>query len=199
MRAAILHTNMDGGPSDYAREHFDFEFIRHLAKKRDCSDFRAFLRVWRLSSSPPIAGGSGTLSGYAQTHVMDHANGKTSWTMPAAVALALTTVTPDSSKTGATITEANYTGYGRQAIAAAGWNAATAGGAGAASTTSNNGAITFAACTAGSSTIIGWALCDSATLAAGNMLWWGSATSTVISTTQTPATIANGGLTQSLL
>lgn len=192
MQLVTLHS---GGPSDYAVEHFDFELVRHIAKRRDCSDLEAFLKI---AHTPPIAGGSGTLSGYAQTHVMDHANGKTAWTMPAAVALALCTATPDSSKTGATIVEATYTGYARAVIAAAGFNAATAGGAGAASTTSNNGAITFAACTAGSSTIIGWALCDSATTAAGNMLWWGSATSTVISTTQTPATIANGGLTESL-
>lgn len=185
----------DAKPSKYAEEHFDLELIRHISRKRGWSDLKTFLT---LAAKPVIAGASGTLSNYAETHMIDHANGKTAWTMPAVVALALCTIIPDSSKTGATITEANYTGYGRQAVAAATFNAATAGGAGAASTTATNAAITFAACTAGSSTVIGWALCDSATTAAGNSLWWGSATSTVISTTQTPATIASGGLTESL-
>lgn len=195
MQLITLHN--DGGPSDYARDVINFERLVHLrAAQPELSDLDAL--IW-LATHPPIKGETGTLSGYAQTHIMDHANGKTSWTMPATVALALCTVVPDSSKTGATITEASYTGAGRQTIAGAGWNAASAGGAGVASTATNNGAITFAACTAGSSTIIGWALCDSASTGAGNMLWWGSATSTVISTTQTPATVASGALSESLL
>lgn len=194
MRQILLHN--DGGPSDYTVKHFDIELVRYIARRRDCSDLEAFLK---MASTPPIMGGSGTLSGYAQTHTIDGWNNKAAWPAQVNANLALCTVVPDSSKTGATITEANYTGYARQAIAAAGWNAGAAGGAGAASTTSSNGAITYAACTAGSSTILGWALCDAIGTGAGNMLWWGSATSTVISTTQTPATIASGGLTESLL
>lgn len=191
----LIRLNNDGGPSDYAKDVIDFERLRHLRRNTKMSDLECL--IW-LATHPPVAGGSGTLSNYAETHIIDHSNGKTSWTMPAVIALALTTVTPDSSKTGATITEANYTGYARATMTAAAFNAATAGGAGAASTTSNNGVITFAGCTGGSSTIIGWALCDSASTAAGNMIWWGSAVTTVISTTQTPATVANGGLQQSL-
>lgn len=152
--------------------------------------------LWRIERYLPIAGGSGTFSNFLETSLLDHI-GKTAYTSPSTF-LALTTVVPDSSKTGATITEANYTGYARATIAAGGWNAAVSGGAGGASSKTNNGTITFAACTAGSSTIIGWALCDSGTTAAGNMLAWGSATSTVISTTQTPATVANAGLTLTL-
>lgn len=193
----LVTLNMDGGPSDYAAPVFDFERLKWLKKKVPrLSNLGAL--IW-MYTHPPVEGGSGTLSNYAETSVLNHVNGKTSFTMPATVALALTTATPDSSKTGATIVEANYTGYGRQTVPGTSWAAATAGGAGAASTTSNSVAITFAACTALTSTIIGWALCDSATTAAGNMLHWGSATSTVISTTQTPATVAIGGLTQSLL
>jgi hypothetical protein len=193
----LITLNMDGGPSDYAAPVFDFERFKWLKNKMPrLSDLSALIYLY---THPPVEGGSGTLSNYAETHVLDHVNGKTSFTMPATVALALTTTTPDSSKTGATIVEATYTGYGRQSVPNTSWAAATAGGAGAASTSSNSVAITFAACTASSSVIIGWALCDSATTAAGNMLHWGSATSTTISTTQTPATVAIGGLTQSLL
>jgi hypothetical protein len=191
----VVELRKDGGPSDYTKDVLDFERYQWLKSNTELSDLECLAYI---AMHPGMQGGSGTLSNYAETHIIDHVNGKTSFTMPTTVALALCTATPDSSKTGATITEANYTGYARVAIAAAGWNAATAGGAGAASTTSNNGTITFANCTAGSSTIIGWALCDSSTTSAGNMLWWGSATSTVISTTQTPATVANGGLQESL-
>jgi hypothetical protein len=60
----------------------------------------------------------------------------------------------------------------------------------------NSNAITFDPCTAGTSTIIGWGIYDAST--SGNLLVWGTCTSTVISTTQTPATIAIGGLVVTL-
>lgn len=156
--------------------------------------FFKYLNLWEKGWKP-IAGGSGTLSNFAETSVLDHF-GKTAYTSPSTY-LALCTSLPDSSKTGTTIVEATYTGYARIQVAAGGWSAAVSGGAGAASTKANNGAITFAACTASSSIITGWALCDALTV--GNMLAWGSATSTTISITQTPATIANAGLNITLL
>lgn len=133
-----------------------------------------------------------SFSDYAENKVLDHVLGKTSFTMPTTVALALCTVVPTDASTGATITEANYTGYARKVIAAADLNAASSG------SSSNANAITFAACTGGSSTIIGWAIVDNSTTGAGNVLVWGTCTSTVISTTQTPATIAVGGLVVTL-
>lgn len=143
---------------------------------------------------------SGTYSNYIETHVLDYVTGKVSTAFTVTpIFLCLCTVVPDSSKTGATITEATYTGYARFSMNAAAWNSASSGGAGAASSVSNSGTITFAACTAGSSTIIGWALCDSGTIGAGNMLAWGSATSTVISTTQTPPTVSASGLNITLI
>src|SRR5262249_54729147 len=104
------------------------------------------------------------------------------------VYLALCTVVPTDSNTGATITEATYTGYARKSIAAVGFNSASSG------QVTNSEILTFPACTAGSSTIIGWALCDKSGKGEGNVLWWGTCTSTVISTTQTPASVAIGGL-----
>ncbi len=156
---------------------------------------------WR-AKHPLIAGASGTFSNYSETSILAHLAGKTAWTMPASVNLCLQTVLPDSSKTinalpsnGATtsVTEATYTGYTRINISGAGWNTAVSGGAGGASSISNSGTLTGGACTSGSSTIIGWCLAD-AVSTSGNMLAWGSATSTVISTTQTPPTVAAGGL-----
>lgn len=131
-----------------------------------------------------------SFSDYSENKLLDHVLGKTSFTMPATVYLALCTAVPTDASTGSTITEANYTGYARKQVAAADLNAAASG------SSSNANAITFANCTAGSSTIIGWALCDALTV--GNVLCWGTATSTVISTTQTPATVAISGLVVTL-
>jgi hypothetical protein len=127
-------------------------------------------------------------SDFLENKVLDHCLGDGSYTSPATVALALCTEAPTDAKTGATIVEAGYTGYARKAVAASALSAAASGS----KTTSE--ALTFAECTASSSTIVGWALCDSSTKGEGNVLYWGTATSTVISTTQTPATIPTGGL-----
>lgn len=140
---------------------------------------------------PLLAGGSG-FSQYAESHIVDHANGKTSWTMPTGSYMALCTATVTSTSTGSTITEANYTGYARYNNST-NWSAATAA---TPSVGSNTATMTFAACTSGQSTVTYFALCDAATL--GNMIWWGTLTSTTISTTQTPATVAAGVLQVSL-
>lgn len=135
------------------------------------------------------------LAQYSMAKLIDHVNGKTAFTMPTTVALALATTAPTSTSTGATVVEATYTGYGRQTIAGAGFNAATAA---TPSVATNNGAITFAACTAGTSTLLGFMIADSATTGAGNALWYGTLASTVISTTQTPATVATTAMSLSL-
>lgn len=134
---------------------------------------------------PNISGG-GSWSDYAENKMLDHFLGKTSYTLVTPLYLALCTVVPEDSKTGSTITQASYTGYARKSIAAADLNAAASG------SSSNANKLEFAACTSGSSTIVGWAICDASS--AGNMICWSSCTSTVISTTQTPATIGVGGL-----
>lgn len=172
---------VDAHVSDYLRERLSFARAGELG--------RALLPLWPAMQDS-LAGElvAASKSDYLENKVLDHCLGKTSFTMPSTVALALCTVVPDDAKTGATITEAGYTGYARKAVAASDLNAAASG------QSMNANALTFAACTASSSTIIGWALCDSSSTGAGNMLYWGTCTSTVISTTQTPATIAIGGL-----
>lgn len=127
-------------------------------------------------------------SNYLENKVLDHFDGKASTALVTPVYLALCTAAPTDTSTGATLLEASYTGYARKAVPAAALSAASSG------QVTNTEAITFAACTAGSSTIMGWALCDSGTKGAGNVLWWGTCASTIISTTQTPATIVVGGL-----
>lgn len=134
----------------------------------------------------PKIRGAGGLSDYAANKANDHAWGKATWTLVTPLFLALCTVAPTASSTGTSITQANYTGYSRLSIAAASVNSS------AARTTTNAVKLEFPACTAGSSTIIGWALCDASTL--GNVHVWGTCASTAISTTQTPPTISAGVL-----
>lgn len=170
------------------------DVVLHLSNPRKSN----YLRRLELNDpAGPLAGGewpelfAGQKSQYLKQKILDHEVGKTSFTMPATVALALTTVAPGDTSTGASITEATYTGYARLTLAGSTFAAATAASP---SETHNSAQQTFAACTSGSSTIIGWALCDSASTGAGNILFWGTCTSTVISTTQTPPTIAASGL-----
>jgi len=105
--------------------------------------------------------------------------------------LALTTVAVGETDTAGSITEANYTGYARKSIAAADMSAAAAG------SKTNGNALTFANCTAGSSTVIGWGVVSSSS-GAGTLIVFGTCTSTVISTTQTPPNVAAGALVVNL-
>jgi hypothetical protein len=130
-----------------------------------------------------------SFSDYLELEILDHIFNDNAYSAPTPY-LALCTTVPTDASTGSTIVEANYTGYARLAIAAGDMSAAASG------SKTNSAALTFPACTAGTSTIIGWAICDAATT--GNSLVWGTCTSTVISTTQTPATIAIGGLVVTL-
>lgn len=125
-------------------------------------------------------------SDYLEGKVLEHYMGKTAFTMPTAIYMALCTVTPTDASTGSTLTEANYTGYARKQILATGLNAAAAG------TMTNSTDIVFANATAGTSTIIGFAICDA--LTAGNVLVWGTTTSKVIDINNTPATCTANSL-----
>lgn len=131
-----------------------------------------------------------SFSDYWENAILDASFGDPDVTITAPTYLALCTTVPTDASTGTTIVEANYTGYARKPVAASDMSAAASG------SKTNSAAITFAACTALTSTVIGWALCDASTV--GNVICWGTATSTVISATQTPATIASGGLVVSL-
>lgn len=107
--------------------------------------------------------------------MLDHTTGKAAYTRPSCY-LALCTTTPTASSTGATIVEptsGQYSGYARVALGAGTFNAASISGGGVATTAST---VTFATSGGGSSgcTITGYAICDSATIAAGNMLWYGA-------------------------
>lgn len=135
---------------------------------------------------------AGSFSDAVENEVLDHVFGKGAYPMPGTVAAALVTVTPTDASTGATITEADYTGYARKVIAAADLNAASSG------TMTNSSDITFDNCTAGSSTIVGAVILDNATIGAGTALAWSDVTSKTIDVNNTPPVIPAGSLTLTL-
>jgi hypothetical protein len=123
-----------------------------------------------------------SFSDYYENSVLDTLFGSTTY-------LALCTTVPTDASTGATLVECDYTGYARKAILSTDMGDASSGAI------TNTNAITFDACTGGTpDDVVGWAVCDNASTGAGNVLVWGTCTSTTISTTQTPATVAVGGL-----
>jgi hypothetical protein len=134
---------------------------------------------------PLIAGGA-SLGNAVENKILDHITGQTSYTMPTPY-LGLWTSTIDDTSTAATAGEANYTTYARQAIDGTNMSAAAAGAV------TNDVAITFPAVTAGDDTITFWMLCSSSS-GAGDNIAWGTCTSTVVNTTQTPPTVAIGAL-----
>jgi len=172
---AVVTLDLQAGRlSDFGRE-----LMRGLDRR---GDGLSPLAVWAMG----LRGGG--KSDYLENKNLDHNLGDGAYTMPTTVALALCTSVPTDASTGATIVEATYTGYARLKVEAAQLSAAASG------SKTNSAELTFANCTAGSSTITAWALLDSSTIGAGNSLYWGTATSTVISTTQTPPSIAAAGL-----
>jgi hypothetical protein len=134
----------------------------------------------------PLMAGAASYSDYAEQKILEHSVGKAEWTKPT-VFLALCTAAPTDSSTGATISEAGYTGYARLEVKGEKWTYS-------APAIKNNATLTFAECTASESTIKGWALCDSGTKGAGNVIAWGTVTEVKISTTQTPATVNSEAL-----
>lgn len=154
--------------------------------EKQLSQWEAMQRLLELEGCPTAV--TNGISQYGMSHLVDHINGHTSFTMPTTIAICLATTAPTSTTTAVTIVETAYTGYTRESLTSTTWsNAATAA---TPSVATNNGAITFPACTGTGSTLLGFMVADNATLATGNSLWYGTLTSTAISTTQTPPTIA---------
>lgn len=134
------------------------------------------------------------MSQATERSVLTAGMGGTAWTVAGAF-LALTTSAVANTDTSASLVEPTYTGYGRQNVAGA-MGAATGGNP---ASITNSSAITFAACTAGSGTIIGFAVATVVTTGgAGAVIFYGTCTSVTVSTTQTPATVPISGLVATL-
>jgi len=148
-------------------------------------------RVWNVRPKAPIAGGA---SGYTDAYEVALLNAENQKTALGTVVdpwyMTLSIVAFNDTDTGTTAADGThvptYTGWARKTVA--GTDMGTASGT--TGSVSNTSAITFAPCTAGTSTIIACANCADNTT--GAMRKWGDVASTVISTTQTPATFAIG-------
>jgi hypothetical protein len=110
---------------------------------------------------------------------------------PAKQWLKLLTVVPTSSSTGATVTEATGAeGYAPKEIPFADME----GTEGETAVVQNAVEELFAAITGGTATVVAWCITDKGGPKEGNITAWGTATSTVISATQTPPMIKAKGL-----
>jgi hypothetical protein len=132
----------------------------------------------------PMMGGA-SIGDAVENKILDHIVNNAAYTAPTP-SLGLWTSAVTDASTAATAGELTYTTYGRQAISSTNMSPAASG------SVTNDVAITFAAVIAGGGTVTFWMLCSSAS-GAGDNICWGTATSTVISTTQTPPTVAIGG------
>lgn len=132
----------------------------------------------------PMLGGA-SIGNAVENKVLDHLVANTTYTAPTP-SLGLWTSTVDDTSTAATAGELAYTTYARQSISSTNMSPAASG------SVTNDVAITFPAVSAGGGTVTFWMLCSSSS-GAGDNICWGTATSTVISTTQTPPTVAIGG------
>lgn len=131
------------------------------------------------------------MSNAVENKVLDHLFGDGTYTVTAPLYLAFTTVAVTDTDTGSTITEATYTGYARTAVGAADMSAASGG------SKTNSNTITGPACTAGTSTLAGWALLTTSS-GAGDIVFYGTLPNQVVSTTNTPPTVPPGALVCSL-
>ena len=107
----------------------------------------------------------GSFANYAEDKILDHIVGKTSFTMPTTVAVALCTADPTDAGTGASCNEVPDTNaYARKDTSGTDW-AVSSGGA-----TSNAGDLTFPEATGSWGTVTHFALIDNASHGSGNML-----------------------------
>lgn len=153
-------------------------------------------RVWNVRPAAPMAGGASGYSDAYEVSLIDAENQKTAlgavvdpWFMALSILAFTDADTGTTADNGTHIP--TYTGYARKSVAGTDMPAASSGAGSAA----NTSAIIFAACTAGTSTILACGNCSTSTV--GTLRKWGDVASTVISTTQTPAQFAIGAYTTS--
>lgn len=111
----------------------------------------------------------------------------TAYSSPATLYMALWTTTLTSASTGSSGTECSYTSYARVAVTA---NTTNFPASAAGSNIQNATAITFPANTGSLNTATFFAICDAST--AGNIIMFGSITSTAVNPGDTPQVAVNG-------
>lgn len=143
-------------------------------------------RPWRRSLRDYIRLASGK-SQYLISKVLNSIFNATAFSPPATLYAALWTATLNAASTGSTTGEASYTGYARVAVTA---NTTNFPLSASGSNIQNATAITFGANAGSLQTMTFFAILDAATN--GNILYWGSITSTAINPGDTPQVNVNG-------
>ncbi len=113
----------------------------------------------------------------------------TAYSFPASSFHALWTASLTAASTGATAGECSYTGYARVTVTQNNTNFSTSA---AGSATTNLTAITFPTNAGSLQTATFYAVLDSVTLGAGNVIYWGSISSTAINPSDTPVVQISG-------
>lgn len=130
---------------------------------------------------------AGSFSNYAENKILDHIVGKTSFTMPS-IWIGLWAATLSDTSTGATAGEPSGNNYSRKSTAAADWESAASGA------TQNANAITFATASGSWGTITDFALVDNATTGAGNIIAYGTLTTSKSISSGDTASFAAGDI-----
>lgn len=184
--ARVLRAEFIPGKTELANKLLEDEFLSWFKQVADDCEQR-----WNVRPRAPIAGGASGWSDAYEVSILDQENQKTAigavvdpWYMALSILAFTDADTGTTADNGTHIP--TYTGYARKSVAGSDMPSATSGAGSAA----NTSAITFAACTAGTSTILAIGNTSAATV--GTLRKWGDVTSTVISTTQTPPTFAIG-------
>ena len=127
----------------------------------------------------------GSKADYLENKVLDLVLRNTTYTGPTTVYSALFTVIPSDATAGTEVTNAS-SGYTRVATTFCTAGVTVAG------QSVNIGAVTFATAAA-AYTVVGWAVLDTSTVAAGNVLYWATVTTIAIAIND-QATFAIGGI-----
>lgn len=130
-----------------------------------------------LAAQSVLAGG---MSNYLENKVLDYVFRSQAWVQPTTLCVGLATAAPIDASTGATVSEASYTGYARGQLNASfsSWKGSGAevtntGSAGTSGTTSNASIITIGtAATSGPTVVTHFFVADSCTVGAGNILFY---------------------------
>ena len=116
----------------------------------------------------------GSKTNYLENKLLDHTLRNTLYTQSAVVWSALFTVIPSDSTGGTEVTNST-SGYTRVTTSFVTAGLTTTG------RTSNSAAVSFVTVAGGNTlTVVGWAIMDTSTVSAGNVLYWATVTSTVL-------------------
>lgn len=143
-------------------------------------------RLYRRGLRDAVVWASGKANYYI-SKVLNQFWNATAYSFPGTLYAALWTATLTAASTGATAGEASYTSYARVSITA---NTTNFPVSASGSNIQNATAITFPANTGSLNTCTFFAILDAATT--GNLLYWGSITSTAVNPGDTPQVNVNG-------